>query len=167
MLKWALIEKFREYLLGNKCLVYTDNNPLSHLSSAKLGAVEHRWAAQLASFDFELKYRSGRLNRNADALSRQYQPELSDVQDLALGNSVPKLLRQVAVPEGSIQAAQLVISVLPSHGPTDLCSLQAADPFIQRALVFWRDQRRPTRNERENLSLQVLALLRQWDRLIV
>lgn len=55
-LKWAMTEKFQEYLLGNKCIVYTDNNPLSHLSSAKLAATEQRWAAQLASFDFEIKY---------------------------------------------------------------------------------------------------------------
>lgn len=33
-LKWALTEKFRESLLGHKCVVYMDNNPLSHLSSA-------------------------------------------------------------------------------------------------------------------------------------
>ena len=165
-LKWAITEKFREYLLGHKCLVYTDNNPLSHLYSAKLGAVEHRWAAQLASFDFELKYRSGKSNRNADALSRQYQPEPSGVQNLAPGTAVPKLLQRVAAPEGSIQATQLVISVLPSHSPTDLCSLQAADPTIQTALVFWKGQRRPTPSERQKLSPQVLTLLRQWDRLL-
>lgn len=39
-LKWAVTEKFTEYLLGQKCLVYTDNNPLSHLQSAKLGTLE-------------------------------------------------------------------------------------------------------------------------------
>lgn len=64
-LKWAMTEKFREYLLGHKCIVFTDNNPLSHLNTAKLGAVEQRWAAQLASFDFELRYRPGKSNRNA------------------------------------------------------------------------------------------------------
>lgn len=73
-LKWAMTDKFREYLLGHKCVVFTDNNPLSHLSSAKLGATEQRWAAQLAAFDFEIKYRSGRSNKNADALSRQQTP---------------------------------------------------------------------------------------------
>lgn len=165
-LKWAITEKFREYLLGTKCVVYTDNNPLSHLSTAKLGAVEHRWAAQLASFDFELKYRSGRSNRNADALSRQYQPVEGDVDQLAPGTAIPKLLQRMAPPEGSIQATQLVISVLPTHGPSDLISLQAADPTIQGAMVFWRDRRRPSREEREELSPQVLTLLRQWDRLI-
>lgn len=51
-------------------MVYTDNNPVAHLPSAKLGATEQRWVAQLASFDFEVKYRAGKDNTNADALSR-------------------------------------------------------------------------------------------------
>ncbi len=41
-LKWAMTEKFREYLLGSKCVVFTDNNPLSHLFTEKLGATEQR-----------------------------------------------------------------------------------------------------------------------------
>lgn len=32
-------------------MVYTDINPRSHVSTAKLGATEHCWAAQLDSFD--------------------------------------------------------------------------------------------------------------------
>lgn len=51
-LKWAVAEKFREYLLGQKCVVYTDNNPLSHLTSAKLGATEQRWASSIGLFRF-------------------------------------------------------------------------------------------------------------------
>lgn len=70
MLKWSITEKFREYLLGARFTVFTDNNPLSYLQTAKLGAVEQRWASQLALFDFEIKYRRGTMNRNADALSR-------------------------------------------------------------------------------------------------
>lgn len=58
-LKWAMAERFCKYLLGHKCIVYTDNNPLSHLASAKLGATEQQWIAQLASFDLEIKYISG------------------------------------------------------------------------------------------------------------
>lgn len=40
-LKWAMTEKFQEYLLGHKSIVYTDNNPLNYLQSAKPGATEH------------------------------------------------------------------------------------------------------------------------------
>ena len=70
-LKWAVTEKFRDYLLGGTFVVYTDNNPLSYINtSAKLGATEMRWISQLPQFNFEIKYHSGCTNINADALSR-------------------------------------------------------------------------------------------------
>ena len=70
-LKWAVVDKFREYLLGRRFHVLTDNNPLLYVtSSAKLDATGQRWVAALAEFDFSVEYRSGRLNAAADALSR-------------------------------------------------------------------------------------------------
>lgn len=65
-LKWAVCDKFREYLLGNDFVVYTDNYPLCHLQTSKLGALEQRWGSQLASFNFVIKYRPGRVIQNAD-----------------------------------------------------------------------------------------------------
>lgn len=56
--------------MGSKVIAYTDNNPVAHLQTARLGATEQKWIAQLAAFDYEVKYRSGRENANADALSR-------------------------------------------------------------------------------------------------
>ena len=38
-LKWSVTEKFRDYPLGSKFTVFTDNNSLTHLDNAKLGAV--------------------------------------------------------------------------------------------------------------------------------
>lgn len=46
-MKWATSEKFKDYLWDSKVIVVTDNNPLIHLHTAKLGAVEQRWVAQL------------------------------------------------------------------------------------------------------------------------
>ena len=70
-LKWAITEKFHEYLYGSKFTVYTDNNPLTYvLSTAKLDATRQRWIAALALYDFDIKYRSGKVNIDADALSR-------------------------------------------------------------------------------------------------
>ena len=70
-LKWAVTDKFHDYLYGNKFVVKTDNNPLTYvLTSAKLDATGHRWIAQLANYNFDLEYRAGRLNLDADALSR-------------------------------------------------------------------------------------------------
>ena len=67
--------KFRDYLIGNKTIVYTDNNPLSHLSSAKLDSTEQRWVADLACFELELKHKPGKENVNTDVLSRQVRDE--------------------------------------------------------------------------------------------
>jgi len=50
-LKWAVTEKFKDYLYGKVTTVFTDNNPLCYFNStAKLGAVEQRWEAQLAPY---------------------------------------------------------------------------------------------------------------------
>ena len=84
-LKWAVCEKFHEYLYGSNLFeVYTDNNPLTYvLSSAKLDACGQRWVAKLANYNFTIKYKSGLSNVEADALSRISWPEiLADTEDL-------------------------------------------------------------------------------------
>ena len=59
-LKWAITEKFHDYLYGNEFTVNTDNNPLTYvLSSAKLDATGHCWLVQLANYSLtEILYRS-------------------------------------------------------------------------------------------------------------
>lgn len=67
-LKWAVAEKFWKYLLGSGFVVYTDNNSLTYLQSkSKLKAVEQRWAAELASFNYKIEYHAGKHNANTDA----------------------------------------------------------------------------------------------------
>ena len=51
--------------------MYTDNNPLTYiLTTAKLDATGQRWVASLANYNFKIFYKSGKLNIEADALSR-------------------------------------------------------------------------------------------------
>ena len=74
-LKWAVSEKFHEYLSPygknrNEFVVRMDNNPLTYIfSSANLDAAGQRWVAQLASYNFALKYQKGKDNTVADFLS--------------------------------------------------------------------------------------------------
>jgi hypothetical protein len=51
-LKWAVTEKFRDYLYyAPEVTVYTDNNPLTYtFTTAKLNATGHRWMAELSQF---------------------------------------------------------------------------------------------------------------------
>jgi len=70
-MKWAITEKFRDYLFYSKFEVLTDNNPLTYvLSTAKVDATGHRWLADLSNFSFSIKYKPGPKNKDADALSR-------------------------------------------------------------------------------------------------
>ncbi|CAI5662959.1 unnamed protein product [Oreochromis niloticus] len=73
-LKWAVCEKFNDYLYGSSFTVLTDNNPLTYvLTTAKLDAAGHRWLAALSTYNFNIKYRAGQANKDADGLSRRPQ----------------------------------------------------------------------------------------------
>ena len=70
-MKWAVTEKFRDYLYGRSFDVLTDSNPLTYLTTtAKLNATDHRWLSSLSTFDFTISYRAGKANGDADGLSR-------------------------------------------------------------------------------------------------
>lgn len=76
-LKWAVTDKFHDYLYGNKFDVVTDNNPLTYvLTTAKLDATGHRWLAALSNFQFSIFYRKGTNNADADGLSRRPTEEV-------------------------------------------------------------------------------------------
>ena len=68
-LKWSVCDKFKDYLLGSKFTVFMDNNPLCYIKSSKLGAAQIRWLSELALYDFDIVYRTGKSNLIADALS--------------------------------------------------------------------------------------------------
>ena len=69
-LTWAVSDQFRDYLYyAPEFTVYTDNNPLTYiLTSAKLNATSLRWVRELADFRFQVNYRPGKSNSDADTL---------------------------------------------------------------------------------------------------
>lgn len=72
-------------MLGcNKCTVYTDNNPMSHLQMAKLGTLEQRWVKKLAEFDLDIKYKPGHINGNALVFSRKKSAPLARLASIAI-----------------------------------------------------------------------------------
>lgn len=135
-LKWAVTEKFKDYLYGAKFTVFTDNNPLVHLDTARLGAVEQRWVAQLANFEYTIKYCPGTQNRSADALSR-----LHDQHSEVVG------VDQVAVE---------------NEGTWEEC--QTLDPDLSK-LRRWKEQQSPRREAGGSASPYMKRLLREWDKI--
>ena len=69
-LKWSVCKKFRDYLIGSKFTVLTDNNPLTYVHTSRYGMSQIMWLSDLALFDFDIKYRVGKTNQAADALNQ-------------------------------------------------------------------------------------------------
>ena len=62
--------------------VFTDNNPLTYiLTTAKLDATGQRWVSALSEFNFDITYRAGLKNGDADAMSR-YPHECVTLKDI-------------------------------------------------------------------------------------
>ena len=113
-LKWAVCEKFHEYLYGSNTFeVYTDNNPLTYvLTSAKLDACGQRWVAKLANYNLTIKYKCGLSNVEADALSSISWPDvLADGEDLDVDLDYMDTRVVNAILTGSRSKSSLIESV--------------------------------------------------------
>ena len=62
---------FRPYLFGHRFKIVTDHKPLNWLFNCKdPGSRLVRWRLKLEEYDYEIQYKKGKINCNADALSR-------------------------------------------------------------------------------------------------
>ena len=135
-LKWAVTDKFHDYLYGNRFTVRTDNNPLTYvLTTAKLDAMGHRWVASLSCYNFDIVYRSGANNADADALSRITWPQ--KLQEVVSESVVQALCHQVTTDCSTVESYGLDDEIVPddlaaSHlmGTVDWLKEQSADPAI-------------------------------------
>ena len=91
-MKYALV-KFRVHLLGSKpFVVYTDHASLrTATQSPHLSQRMARWLSFFAEYNFEVKYKPGKQNALADALSRRPDYELAHL--MTLSSSISELIR--------------------------------------------------------------------------
>ncbi|UYV75066.1 K02A2.6-like [Cordylochernes scorpioides] len=102
-------EKSRQFLLGRKFVLVTDNRPLIHIFSPQkpipicAASRIKRWSLKLAAFNYTEEFRKGSDNSNVDALSRlplesSVREFLDEDQVLLLRklNEVPFSFREVA-----------------------------------------------------------------------
>jgi transposase InsO family protein len=184
-LKWAITDKFREYLIGSMFTVYTYNNPLTYLKSkSKLKAVEQRWVSDLASFNFDIKYRAGQHNQNADALSRLKRDEgcewhIDEVQTMLASTINTAIIPQEArvellqsavfLTENSQEYSNKQLTApldgamsLPMWDLKQLEEWQKLDPDIGRLIHYRALGRKPTRGERAGESRRTMQMIAKW-----
>lgn len=179
-LKWAVTEKFRDYLYYAPFFtVYSDNNPLTYvLSTAKLNATGCRWVAELADFNFSVKYRPGKENVDADSLSRMpldvesFMKECSEeMPSDVIGATTEAVKNQdessvswsmcVSVPNAVLTPDTPIIPLTPEQIQDD----QRNDPVLGPVIQFKLTAIKPLRAHLKQLSPQVRCLLREWDKL--
>ena len=158
-LVWAIGEKFPEYLQIRPFLVLTDNNPLSYfMTKAKLTASEQKMAATLARFQFQIKYRSGKHNGNADALSRQEKRSWDQYSPDEISSESCAMLAESTLFPADLQCA--ILEDMSSQG-TILCQNQSVNPDVCKESTFL-----PTLSEEGIAELQdndsTVGLVKKW-----
>ena len=179
-LKWAVTEKFADYLgHGIKSTIYTDNNPLTYImTSAKLNATGMRWVSDLAGYNFELKYRPGKSNGDADGLSRN--PTSCDIESLER-ECTEKCERSVlsAILTRPVDAGCYAIAadILKFPAPpmfedaplsrADLQKRQVDDVDVGPVFQAVTLGTRPNRRDWKTMSKRSKLLFRQWQKLAI
>ncbi|WVZ97239.1 hypothetical protein U9M48_042789 [Paspalum notatum var. saurae] len=66
------LKKWRYYLLGNTCHIYTDHKSLKYIfTQPELNMRQRRWLELIKDYDLKVHYHPGKANVVADALSRK------------------------------------------------------------------------------------------------
>ena len=66
------LAKFRQYLVGNKFRVRTDNNNLRFfLEQKQLQERQQKWVSKIQAYDFDIEYVKGKNNVVSDAIFRR------------------------------------------------------------------------------------------------
>ena len=127
-----------------------------------------RWVAQLAQFDFDIKYKPGVQHKNVDSLSRKTKHSTVLLQELSSTSNLPQGLHAAAadmyrdVHVRQIQNSQVdQVSGIPL---LDMSKLQNEDPIINRVLQCWKSGFKLTERQLGREKSSVRKLLRSWDR---
>lgn len=186
-LKWAICDKFRDYLYyAPTFTVYTDNNPLIYvLSTARLNAVGHRWVGELSDFHFDIKYRPGKQNADADTLSRypvDITDHLSDYTETVPSEVVSALWQgSKAVTEEEVPWVASLTLYSASDGEEEMLKGQMVSPIaqedirasqqddisIKEVIKLKESSWIPNSKEKNVMTKGTRRLVQEWNKLVV
>lgn len=176
------VKHFHHYLYGSKCLVRTDHGALTWLLKFKNPEGQlARWFEILSQYDITIKFRPGRLNANADAISRipctrcthctrqeTLEAERAVNKNLSCQPVMKMVLRSNTQTDNddSIEDTPQSSAWLKMKTPNDLRAGQMSDPSIKLVLE-WKEnnQDRPVWDEISHLGSGSKYYWSQWERL--
>ncbi|KAK7879003.1 hypothetical protein WMY93_034163, partial [Mugilogobius chulae] len=163
-------------------LYQRQNNKLRVIGTARLNAVGHRWVGELADFHFDIKYRPGKMNSDADTLSR-YPIELQGSMSDHIGNIPAEVVTAVwqgskAVQDNNVPwvaALQVDETCMDetSQGnvqgfeTADLKTAQQEDNVIKEVVSLKLNNWTPNEKDRKNMTKETKRLLYEWTKLEV
>jgi len=164
-LKWAVTEKFNDYLYGNTFSVMTDNNPLTYvLTTAKLDATGHRWLSALAMYDFNLVYKTGKTNTDADSMSRHLDNQTANLNIESIKAICNCMHQQPLYDTVAMSTIDLMEATETEGHPIaqidirEIRKQQRQDPVISFWLTAVKDRKLPVSNkfshDRENRAFE-------------
>lgn len=172
-LKWAVTEKLSDYLNGRPFTAITDNNPLTYiLTSAKLDATSQRWVAALGAYNFDIRYRPGTSNADADSMSRHPSLIDKDMETGIITNDVIKAINNEIQSSPCIESVSMSavaldpISDVTCDRQLDVAHAHSQDPSISMWIPIVKAGIRPQRQEMPN-SLEHSVLLKNFEKLRV
>ena len=179
-LKWAVVEKFHDYLYGSKFEAVTDNNPLTYIfTTAKLDATGQRWVASLSDYNFCIKYRRGRNNADADGLSRKTDPEPEKVifpevlkaicTSIAVTADQCPFIESVAVSDSPVWSENIPEQMLEAHALStkDWRKAQRDDPTLKVIINNLQSGSRVQSSLTQTNPAVDGRYLKHWDRLFL
>jgi len=157
--------------------IYSDHRALEYfMTTKKLSARQARWAEFLSRYHFELRYRPGKSNERADALSRK----LEDVA--AQGKAIEQYRTQVLIPRSKIESKvveDLQLAPLeleqeqepenPSYQGTALDGVKLVEKLVETNRIDpdLQDMRAKAQNEQEETWQLKDGLLLRYNKLYV
>ena len=184
-LKWAIVEKFQEYLCWKLFVVKTDNNPFTYiLNTANLDATQHHWVESLTGFTFSIEYQKEGDNAVADALSHiasKLNTEAVnsildcitigttgkvDAHDPMVAEADERIYKQVEETAVQVQAAHMCVNL---H-VTDWVSAQEEDPvlkIVMEWISFYKVQDLKHLLEDHAMKEEGMAILRERKKFIL
>ncbi|KAL0411111.1 UNVERIFIED_CONTAM: hypothetical protein Slati_3700800 [Sesamum latifolium] len=88
-----VVHKSKYYLCGHHFIIKTDHQSIKHILEQKADtALQQKWISKLLGLDYEVKYKIGKENKPADALSRKEQGD-SDAIIVVIPNWVIEVQR--------------------------------------------------------------------------